>query len=209
MRRPGRYARSGFGIIDLLAVLPTYLALLVPGLNALVDVRVLRLLRIFRVLKLAEYVAEFGALRQALAAARRKILVFLSFVLLVVLVMGTLMYVVEGPENGYTSIPVGVYWAITTMTTVGFGDITPQDRPGPRDRVGDDAARLGHAGRADRHRQRRVHRPAHAPRDHHPHLPRMPERGTPAEREVLPRLRGQAASVPDRRLRQVGIGRCP
>lgn len=126
VRRPGRYARSGFGIIDLLAILPSYLALLIPGLNALVDVRVLRLLRIFRVLKLAEYVHEFVALRQALVAARRKILVFLSFVLLVVLVMGTLMYVVEGPENGYTSIPVGVYWAITTMTTVGFGDVVPR-----------------------------------------------------------------------------------
>ncbi len=126
VRRPGRYARSAFGIIDLLAVLPTYIALLVPGVNALVDVRVLRLLRVFRILKLTHYVAEFGALGQALAASRRKILVFMSFVMLVVLVMGTLMYVVEGPEHGYTSIPVGVYWAITTMTTVGFGDITPR-----------------------------------------------------------------------------------
>ena len=125
VRRPWRYARSAFGVIDLLAILPTYLALLVPGLSALIDVRVLRLLRIFRVLKLGAYVAEFVALGQALTASRRKILVFLSFVLLVVLVMGTLMYVVEGPENGFTSIPVGVYWAITTMTTVGFGDITP------------------------------------------------------------------------------------
>lgn len=126
VRRPGSYARSAFGIIDLLAVLPTYLALLVPGVNALIDVRVLRLLRVFRILKLTHYVAEFGALGHALAASRRKILVFMSFVMRVVLVMGTLMYVVEGPENGYTSIPVGVYWAITTMTTVGFGDITPR-----------------------------------------------------------------------------------
>jgi voltage-gated potassium channel len=126
VRRPLRYARSGYGIIDLLAVLPTYVALLVPGVNALIDVRVLRLLRVFRILKLAAYVAEFGALGHALAASKRKILVFMSFVMLVVMVMGTLMYVVEGPEHGYTSIPVGVYWAITTMTTVGFGDITPQ-----------------------------------------------------------------------------------
>lgn len=125
VRRPQRYARSFFGVIDLLAILPTYLALLVPGLNALIDVRVLRLLRIFRVFKLGAYVAEFGALTQALAASRRKILVFLSFVMMVVLVMGTLMYVVEGPASGFTSIPIGVYWAITTMTTVGFGDITP------------------------------------------------------------------------------------
>ncbi len=123
---PWRYVRSGLGIIDLLSVLPTYLAVLVPGLSVLIDVRVLRLLRIFRILKLTEYVAEFGALGRALAASRRKILVFMSFVFLVVVVMGTLMYVVEGPANGYTSIPVGVYWAITTMTTVGFGDIAPK-----------------------------------------------------------------------------------
>jgi hypothetical protein len=98
---------------------------------------------------------------RALAASRRKILVFLSFVLMVtVLVMGTLMYVVEGPQNGFTSIPVGVYWAITTMTTVGFGDITPKTDLGRFDRLGDDADGLGHAGRAHRHRQRRAHPPA-------------------------------------------------
>jgi voltage-gated potassium channel len=125
VRRPLRYVRSAFGVIDLIAILPSYLAVIVPGANALIDVRVLRLLRIFRLLKLGHYVHEFRALTQALAASRRKILVFLSFVMLVVLVMGTLMYVVEGPSNGFTSIPVGVYWAITTMTTVGFGDIAP------------------------------------------------------------------------------------
>jgi voltage-gated potassium channel len=124
VRHPLRYARSFYGVIDLLAVLPTYIAVLVPGVHALIDVRVLRLLRVFRILKLTEYVAEFGALGNALVASRRKIFVFLSFVCLVALVMGTLMYVVEGAENGFTSIPVSVYWAITTMTTVGFGDIT-------------------------------------------------------------------------------------
>jgi len=126
VRHPWVYARSVFGIIDVLAVLPTYLAFFFPGLHALLDVRVLRLLRVFRIFKLGAYVAEYGALGRALWLSRRKIAVFLSFVLLVVLVMGTLMYVIEGPTNGFTSVPVGVYWAITTMTTVGFGDITPK-----------------------------------------------------------------------------------
>jgi len=126
VRRPLRYARSFFGVIDLLSVLPTYLALLVPGLHALIDVRVLRLLRVFRVLKLGAYVTEYRALGTALAASRRKVTVFLVFVMMVVLLMGTLMYLVEGPENGFTSIPMGIYWAIVTMTTVGFGDLTPK-----------------------------------------------------------------------------------
>ena len=126
VRRPWRYARSAFGLIDLLAIVPTYLALLAPGLHSLINVRVLRLLRIFRILKLTAYVAEYGALGRALMVSRRKVAVFLSFVLLVVLVMGTLMYVVEGPENGFTSVPMSVYWAISTVTTVGFGDITPK-----------------------------------------------------------------------------------
>ena len=126
VRHPWRYARSFFGVIDLLAILPTYLAVLVPPMHALIDVRLLRLLRIFRLLKLGAYVSEFGALAHALHNSRRKIAVFLAFVLLVTMIMGTLMYVVEGPDNGYTSIPVGVYWAITTLTTVGFGDLTPK-----------------------------------------------------------------------------------
>jgi voltage-gated potassium channel len=125
-RRPLRYATSFFGVVDLLALLPTYLALLLPGAHALIDVRVLRLLRIFRVFKLTSYLTEYRGLGQALQASARKIIVFITGVLMIVLVMGTLMYVVEGPVNGFSSIPTAVYWAITTMTTVGFGDITPK-----------------------------------------------------------------------------------
>jgi voltage-gated potassium channel len=126
VRHPLRYATSFFGIVDLLAVLPTYLAFFVPEVHALIDVRMLRLLRIFRILKLGAYVSEFGYLGAALVASRRKIIVFIGFVLVTVTVLGTLMYVVEGPRNGFTSIPVSIYWGITTMTTVGFGDITPK-----------------------------------------------------------------------------------
>lgn len=130
IRQPLRYAVSFFGLVDLLAVLPTYLALLFPELHALIDVRVLRLLRVFRIFKLTAFISEYQMLGTALAASWRKIMVFLSVVVMIVIVMGTVMYVVEGPANGYTSIPTAVYWAITTMTTVGFGDITPKTELG-------------------------------------------------------------------------------
>jgi voltage-gated potassium channel len=126
VERRVRYVRSFFGVVDLLAVLPTYLALLFPGLQTLIDIRMLRLLRALRILKLTAYVREYRSLGLALAASRRKILVFIGTVAIVVTLLGTVMYVVEGPANGFTSVPVAVYWAISTMTTVGFGDITPK-----------------------------------------------------------------------------------
>jgi voltage-gated potassium channel len=130
VERPLRYAKSFFGLVDLASVLPMYLATVVPGLHVLIDIRILRMLRAFRILKLTEYVREYASLGEALHASRRKISVFLSVVAMVVVVLGTIMYVVEGPENGFTSIPVSIYWAITTMTTVGFGDIAPHTNLG-------------------------------------------------------------------------------
>lgn len=126
VRKPLRYATSFFGIVDLLAVLPTYLALFFPETAALINIRMLRLLRIFRILKLVAYVEEYRYLGQAIKASRRKIAVFLVTVLMIVFISGTLVYLVERPESGFTSIPVSVYWAITTVTTVGFGDIAPK-----------------------------------------------------------------------------------
>ncbi len=128
--RPLKYARSFFGIIDLLSVLPSYLALADPSALFFLDVRILRLMRIFRIFKLTGYVSEYTTLGRALMASRRKILVFTSFVLMMALLMATAMYVIEGPQNGFTSIPTAMYWAITTMTTVGFGDITPKTDAG-------------------------------------------------------------------------------
>lgn len=125
VRRPARYATSFFGVTDLLSILPTYLSILFPGGTSLLVVRILRLLRIFRILKLVEYSGEAGILIEAMLRSRRKIFVFVCALLTIVVIFGALMYVIEGPEYGFTSIPTSMYWAIVTMATVGFGDIAP------------------------------------------------------------------------------------
>jgi len=125
-----RYALSFFGIIDLLAIIPTYLSLLLPGSEYLAIIRVLRVLRVFRVLKLVRYLGEARILARAMAASRYRIIVFLITVVTMVVVLGSFMYLIEGEDAGFTSIPAAVYWAVVTLTTVGFGDITPNTAVG-------------------------------------------------------------------------------
>jgi voltage-gated potassium channel len=128
--RPSRYIGSFFGLVDLISILPTYLSLFIAGSQSLLVIRALRLLRIFRVLKLAQYLGEATLLMNALRESRPKIMVFLGAVLTVVLIVGSAMYLIEGAENGFDSIPMAMYWAIVTMTTVGYGNIAPQTVPG-------------------------------------------------------------------------------
>ena len=126
VKSKSKYIFSFFGIIDLLSILPTYLGLLLVGAQSLMVIRSIRLLRIFRIFKLTRYVGEGQNLAQALRSSRPKIIVFLVTISTSVIITGTVMFMVEGPENGFTSIPKSIYWAIVTMTTVGYGDLAPQ-----------------------------------------------------------------------------------
>ena len=123
--KPMRYILSFYGIIDLLSILPSYLSIIFAGSGSLMVIRALRLLRVFRVLKLGQFMGEAQMLRQALVASRRKILVFIGAVMTMAVIMGTVMYMVESSESGFNSIPRSVYWAIVTLTTVGYVDISP------------------------------------------------------------------------------------
>lgn len=125
-KKPANYIFSFYGFIDLLAFLPTYLSLLLVGTQYLVVIRAFRLLRVFRILKLSRYMTEGNILKNALHSSKYKIIVFLSSVITLVTIIGTLMYLIEGDESGFTSIPISIYWAIVTITTVGYGDISPQ-----------------------------------------------------------------------------------
>ena len=130
LERPYRYVTSFYGIIDLLSILPTLLSTFIPGVQYLSSIRVMRVMRIFRILKLIKYVGEADLLLKAIMASTKKITVFLTSILIIVTILGSVMYLVEGEENGFTSIPRSIYWAIVTLTTVGYGDIAPRSHVG-------------------------------------------------------------------------------
>ncbi len=125
IRNPVKYAFSFFGIVDILSILPTYISLFFVGAQTLLVIRILRVLRIFRILKLVHYSEQMQTLTRAISNSRHKLFVFFFFIITVLVLFGSVMYLIEGPENDFTSIPHGIYWAVVTLTTVGYGDIAP------------------------------------------------------------------------------------
>jgi voltage-gated potassium channel len=130
IRRPEKYIFSFFGMVDLLSIIPTYLSLFIFGFQQLLVIRVLRILRVFRILKLLKFTSEAQVLMNSLKQSRHKIFVFFFFIFTVLIIFGSIMYLIEGPENGFVSIPTGIYWAVVTLTTVGYGDVAPMTIPG-------------------------------------------------------------------------------
>lgn len=124
--KPTSYAKSFYGVVDLLAILPTYLAIVFPSASFMGVIRLIRVLRIFRILKLVRYLQDSNILLRSLLMSRRKVFIFFSAVAILVTIFGALLFVIEGPEHGFTSIPQSIYWAIVTITTVGYGDLVPQ-----------------------------------------------------------------------------------
>lgn len=125
IKKPFKYIFSFMGIIDFLSIIPTYLVFLYPPIHVLVDIRAIRLIRVFRVFKLSRYLRGANIMQIALKSSRPKIIVFLLSVVLVVIILGTLMYIVEGQKNGFENIPKSIYWSVVTLTTVGYGDVVP------------------------------------------------------------------------------------
>ena len=191
--RPLTYAKSFLGLIDLLAVLPTYVSVLVPGGQVLTVVRILRVLRVFRILKLAHYVGEAGILVRALRASQHKITVFVLTIVTITVIVGSLMYLIEGPGNGFTSIPRGVYWSVVTLTTVGFRRHHTSDAmgPGARERRDDHGVRHHCRADGDRDRGARVLRPISG----WPRMPGLWTAGPRRRRAALQIVRGRPAAI--------------
>ncbi|MGF6401911.1 voltage-gated potassium channel [Pseudomonas frederiksbergensis] len=186
--KPLRYAFSFYGLVDLLAIVPGILALYYSDAQYLLIIRIIRMLRIFRVLKLSPYLKQANYLMTALRGSKQKIVVFLLSVSTLVTVFGTLMYVIEGPEHGFTSIPKGIYWAIVTLTTVGFGDIRAQDAIGSGGFVARDDHRLLYHRRAHRDLYRGIGQ-RHARRTIATRLPDLPKKQPRTRRRILLPLR--------------------